>query len=177
MIKVLIVDDSKIARQALRTALERDPEILVVGEAETGDQAMKLTKKRDPDLVTMDVYLAEENGLKVTGRMMKESPRPILMVTGVNPTDPKLIYQAMEKGALDVFPKLPSPDNSAYDQQCNLLARMIKLYAAVPVLGGSRRKTTVALENFSLWQMLCWATASCRWPSTFGSWPVRTTRI
>ena len=144
MIKVLIVDDSKIARYALRKALERDPEILVIEEAETGEQAIRLANKYDPDLVTMDVYLAEENGLKVTAKMMKESPRPILVVTGISPSDPELIYQALEKGALDVFPKLPAPESEDYEKMCGMLIRRIKLYSSVPVLHSSRKQSNQA---------------------------------
>ncbi|MCP4679110.1 MAG: chemotaxis protein CheB [Deltaproteobacteria bacterium] len=139
MIKVVIVDDSMTARLALRRALEKDPAVLIVGEAATGSQAMKMIRKVEPDLVTMDVFLEEENGLDVAAWIMAEFPRPIIVVTGVNPSDPRLLYKALEKGALEVFPKLPSPTNRRYEEQRSKLVRLVKNLSSVPVLHRSRR--------------------------------------
>ncbi|MBN2384629.1 chemotaxis protein CheB [bacterium] len=138
MIKVLIVDDSPTARSALRLALEKDHEILVIGEAKDGQEMMQLVHKTDPDIITMDVYLKHENGLDLTAQIMKETPRPIVIITGINPDDPQLSYKALERGALDVFAKLPSPKADDYEQQSQKLRRMIKILAAVPVLHQKR---------------------------------------
>ena len=56
MIKVLIVDDSRTARAALRAILEKDSEILVVGEAANGTEALQLIHRYDPHFVTMDIF-------------------------------------------------------------------------------------------------------------------------
>ncbi len=141
MIKVLIVDDTRTARAALRSILERDPEIIVVGEASNGAQTMKLIHKYDPDFVTMDIYLEHENGLDLTKTIMVEAPRPILVITGVNPKDPRLIYRAMENGALDVFPKPPGPDHTDHAPQTAQLIRLVKTLSKVPVLHQRRKRS------------------------------------
>ncbi len=139
MIKVAIVDDSKTARLALRRALELDSGILVVGEAATGLEAMKVIQRYNPDLVTMDVYLEEENGLDVAAWIMAELPRPVVVVTGINPSDPRLIYKALARGVLEVFPKLPAPTKRSYEPQRAELVRLVKNLATVPVLHRSKK--------------------------------------
>lgn len=138
MIKVVIVDDSQTARLVLRKTLETDPEILVVGEAATGREAMQLIGRYNPDIVAIDVYLKEENGLDLAELIMADSPRPIVAITGINPSDPQLIYRALEKGVLEVFPKLPFESHRDYPSQRDTLLKMLKLLAKIPVVHRAR---------------------------------------
>lgn len=141
MIKVALVDDSNTALLALRQTLERDPEILVVGEARNGSEAMRLIKRCDPDLVTMDVFLARENGLDVAAQIMSESPRPIIVVTGINPSDPRLIYQAMQRGVLEVFPKLKAASDPLYESHQKQFINLVKNLSQVPVVHQRNRRS------------------------------------
>jgi two-component system chemotaxis response regulator CheB len=145
VIKVVIVDDLKTVRYALRRALESDSQVLVVAEAATGAEALRMIDKFNPDLVTMDIHLEKENGLDVTSTIMSRCPRPILVVTGVNPTDPGQIYKAIGRGALDVFPKLPAPGSPEYDGQRRAFLRLVKTLSSVPVL--TRRTPNHAIAN------------------------------
>ncbi|MCK5688826.1 response regulator, partial [Myxococcota bacterium] len=145
MIKVLIVDDSKTARFGLRQAIEKDPELLVIAEAATGEEAIRLATKLDPDIVTMDVHLESENGLDITADLMATSPRPILIVTAVNPNDPNLAYQAMARGAVEVFPKLPGPRTSDYPAKVQKLNRLLKTLSKLP-----RKKRLRLLERVDI---------------------------
>ena len=90
----------------------------------------------------MDIYLERENGLNLTKKIMTQAPRPILVVTGVNPHDPDLAYRAIENGALDVFPKPPGPLHADYQRQSEQLIRLVKTLSKVPVLHQRRKKTT-----------------------------------
>ena len=145
MIKVLIVDDSRTARAALRAILERDSEIFVVGEATNGAEALKMIRQYDPHFITMDIYLERENGLDITRAIMAKAPRPILVITGVSPHDPELGYKAIERGALDVFPKPPGPGHAEYEAQSAKLIRLVKTLSKVPVLH-QRRHSTVTVH-------------------------------
>lgn len=139
MISVLIVDDSATARVALRQAIESDPQLQVIGEAATGDEALRLVKRRNPDIVTMDVFLHHENGLDVAGAIMAQLPRPILVVTSGDVTDPTLAFRAIEVGALEICRKLPSPRSPDYPQLRDKLIRLVKTLAKVPVVSRHRR--------------------------------------
>lgn len=138
MIKVLIVDDSPSARLALRKAIERDHELLVVGEAATGAQSLELCGRLDPDIVTLDLFLGEENGLDVASTIMHTRPRPLVIVTGADPTTPWITYRAIERGALEVLGKLPAPNDPAYARRAQDLTRTLKCLAQVPTIHRER---------------------------------------
>jgi two-component system, chemotaxis family, protein-glutamate methylesterase/glutaminase len=144
MIRVLIVDDSKTARMALREALEREVDLYVVAEAPTGRETLRLVDRHRPDLVTMDVYLKRESGLDVTSRIMELWATPILIVTGVRSDDPELAYQAMAAGALEVVGKLPSPDKPSYEPERRHLVDLVRVLSRVPVVHRRRMAAPVA---------------------------------
>ena len=63
-ITVLLADDHKVLRQALRALLETERDIRVVGEAENGRQAVEMTKRLQPDVVLMDIAMPLLNGME-----------------------------------------------------------------------------------------------------------------
>ena len=144
MITVVIVDDSTVARAHLRRTLEADSELLVVGEATNGLEAMRLINRYDPRLITMDVFLRDENGLDITAAIMSESPRPIIVMTGVNPSDPELVYKALDRGALEVTSKLPARQSPEFAAAANRLIRLVKALSQVPVATRWTRKSRLA---------------------------------
>ncbi len=132
MIRVLVVDDSPTCRRAIRTALESDPHILVLGEAGTGREAMAAIERSDPDLVTMDLMLGDESGFDVTREIMSRWPRPILIVTAADTSNPDLLYRALANGALDVVSK-PSATEGGREAS-RAFAHLVRTLGAIPVL-------------------------------------------
>jgi two-component system chemotaxis response regulator CheB len=106
ILRVVVADDSAICRQALKDALEADPEIQVVAEARDGQEAVALVQQHRPSLVTMDLRMPKLNGLEAIEQIMRRHPTPILVVTdqprldGVDTT-----FAALSRGALDLLPK------------------------------------------------------------------------
>ncbi len=146
MIRVLVVDDSKTARLALRNALEREVDIYVVAEAPTGSEALRLVARHRPDVITMDIYLKRENGLDVTSRIMELVATPIVVVTGVRSDDPELAYQAMAAGALEVVGKLPAPDKPSYERERCHLVDLLRVLSRVPVVHRRRVVAPASVE-------------------------------
>lgn len=134
IVRVLIVDDSPTARLSLRQAFTSDPEIQVVGEASCANEAFAVIERTNPHIVTMDVYLHHENGIDLTAAIMAKTPRPILLITSLNPKDPQLVYKAIEAGALDVQAKLPAPANPSYASERGRLLQLVKTLSSVPVV-------------------------------------------
>ncbi|TKB59146.1 MAG: response regulator transcription factor [Nitrospira sp.] len=62
-ISIVIVDDHEIAREGLRTILDRYDDIAVVGEAATMKDAIAESSRLKPDVVLMDVRLSGESGV------------------------------------------------------------------------------------------------------------------
>ena len=73
-IRVLLSDDHRIVREALRSLLDKDPDIAVVGEAEDGRSVVELTRKTKPHVVVMDVVMQAVNGIEATRQIIQEMP-------------------------------------------------------------------------------------------------------
>ena len=80
-VNVLIVDDSDMTREILRSLLESDPAIRVCGVAENGKQAIDLVQKLKPNLVIMDINMPVMDGFQATEQIMAYCPTPILILS------------------------------------------------------------------------------------------------
>ncbi len=68
--KIMIVDDSKSFRKALRHILNLNDKYEIIAEAENGKQALDLLKTCTPELVLMDIEMPEMNGIEATKLML-----------------------------------------------------------------------------------------------------------
>ncbi len=73
-IRLLLVDDHSMARQALRNHIVQWPDIELVGEAADGEEAVRLTGKLSPDVVVMDIRMPRMNGIEATGLIVRAHP-------------------------------------------------------------------------------------------------------
>lgn len=73
-VKLLIAEDEKIERDALKQIFAHNPiDVQVVGEATNGLQAVDLTSKLQPDVVLMDIRMGIMDGLKATECIKKDN--------------------------------------------------------------------------------------------------------
>jgi two-component system chemotaxis response regulator CheB len=136
-IRVLIVDDSALVQEILRSILGLDSELEVVGFAGNGEKALEQTRELRPDIIVMDIDMPGMNGLAATEKIMAYCPTPILILTSMDRAE--VAFEAMSKGAVEVVEK-PELD----DEKCRELASRIKLIAGVNVvthIGGRRSGT------------------------------------
>ncbi len=102
--RVLVVDDDRSTRSALRYALELNG--FVVDEAGTGASAIDLLSRRNPDLVLLDAVMPGTDGFATCTRL-KELPQgkdiPVLMITSLD--DRHSIERAFAAGASDYITK------------------------------------------------------------------------
>lgn len=104
-INVLVVDDSAFMRKSLSLLLESDPHIKVIDTANDGLMAIEKIKKLKPDIVTLDIEMPRMDGLTALGRIMKECPTPVLMVSSLTLEGADVTLKALELGAIDFIPK------------------------------------------------------------------------
>lgn len=68
-ISVLLVEDHRMVREALRDLLVREPGMAVVGEAGDAREALELARSVKPDVVVLDISLPDVNGIEVAARL------------------------------------------------------------------------------------------------------------
>lgn len=73
-LRILLVDDHKMFRDALRALLEREAGLQVVAEASHGAEALLLTEQCKPDIVCMDIGMPDVNGIETTRQLMQAHP-------------------------------------------------------------------------------------------------------
>ncbi|GLW00726.1 response regulator [Streptomyces lavendulae] len=98
-LRVLIADDERMVRTALRVILDAEPDMEVVGEAASGAEAVGLVRSLAPDVVLMDVRMPEIDGIRATEQIlatMAEPPRIVVVTTFENDA---YVYDALRAGA------------------------------------------------------------------------------
>jgi len=103
-IKILVVDDHPMMREAMLTALNEEADMQVVGECVNGIEAIKFCEEHDPDVILMDLLMPGMNGLEAIIEIRKIDPQArILVVTSLE--DEEKVLAAIQAGALGYFPK------------------------------------------------------------------------
>lgn len=74
-IRVLVAEDYRSMRLALRGFLERRADMEIVEEAVDGQEAVQLCLRLRPDVVTMDVHMPGVNGIQATGQISRLLPQ------------------------------------------------------------------------------------------------------
>ena len=103
--KVLVVDDSAIMRSELSKIINQDPELEVVGTAINGKFGAEKVKTLDPDVVTMDINMPIMDGIESLKLIMRQSPRPVIMISTLTVEGAEETIEALSLGAYDYLPK------------------------------------------------------------------------
>jgi len=98
-IKVIIIDDERLAREELKRALSAYNDFVLVGEAENADYAKELIENQKPDLIFLDIQMPEKSGFDLL-ESLNNVPE-VLFVTAYN----QYAVQAFEVNALDYLMK------------------------------------------------------------------------
>ena len=126
-IRVLIVDDSALARRAISDALSDDSEIEVVGAASDAYGARDEILALQPDVVTLDLEMPRMDGLTFLKILQEHYPVPVVVVSSLTPSGSAKALEALAAGAIDVLPK---PDGTGnLGQLAHQLAYHVKAAA------------------------------------------------
>ncbi|MFJ4239066.1 response regulator [Streptomyces iakyrus] len=120
-IRVVLADDERMVRTALRAILSAEPDLEVVGEAATGAEAVSVVREVRPDVVLMDVRMPEMDGIRATEQILDtpaEPPRIVVVTTFENDS---YVYDALRAGAAGFL--LKRSDADALVQAVRLVAR------------------------------------------------------
>jgi two-component system chemotaxis response regulator CheB len=104
-IKVLIVDDSAVVRQALVEILKKDHGIKVIGHAMDPLFAMEKMAKEWPDVILLDVEMPRMDGITFLRKIMAEHPTPVIICSSLTAKGAETTMQALSAGAFTIFTK------------------------------------------------------------------------
>lgn len=101
LLKLIIADDEKTSREALKRALNRKFTVL---EAENGKQAFDLIVLENPDIVLLDINMPKMSGFEVLEKVCElDSPPVCIMMTAYG--SERVAVEALKKGAWDYLAK------------------------------------------------------------------------
>ena len=103
-IKILLVDDHPLLRQALRNVLEKQDDFEIVAEAGDGEEAVRLATELVPNVVIMDISMPKVNGLEATRQIKEKCPHIAILVLTVH-DDSEHVLSILDAGAAGYLTK------------------------------------------------------------------------
>jgi two-component system chemotaxis response regulator CheY len=110
--RILIVDDSPVARKMLKSCLPDDREY-EIREAGNGAEGVELYKKFSPDITFLDLTMPVMNGYKTIPEIRKINPDAMIIVLTAD-IQPKSIAEVISLGAFTLLKK-PARKESIQD--------------------------------------------------------------
>jgi len=127
-IRLLVVDDSALARKVIINSLEPYKDIEIVGTAVDPYFARDKILELSPDVITLDIEMPRMDGLTFLKLLMKHRPMPVIIMSSLTAAGSTKALEALQAGAVDVMGK---PDG-AFSAHSNgeILAEKVRTAAA-----------------------------------------------
>lgn len=103
-LKIFVVEDSKVVRLRLITALSSLPDVQIVGAAEDAGPAVVGIQEQRPHVVCLDLQLANSSGFEVLEQIRFIKPPPLVIVL-TNHASPPYRHKCLQSGAHLFFDK------------------------------------------------------------------------
>lgn len=133
-IKVLIIDDSLVFREALSKGLSKDPYIKIVGTAENPFDAVELIERFNPDVLTCDVQMPKMDGIEFIRQMMPQHPLPVIVISSLG----NAVFDALSVGAVDFVDKPSTLSNKDFNVFLEDIVIKVKTAARANVINEPR---------------------------------------
>jgi two-component system chemotaxis response regulator CheB len=129
---VLVVDDSALVRRVVSDLIAAADDFEVIGTASDGLDALAKVHALDPDIVTLDIEMPGIDGIAVLGYIMSETPRAVVMLSGVDSRGAvDMTMRALELGAVDFVRK---PAGAPGDETPVMADRLLEALRAAAVV-------------------------------------------
>lgn len=104
--RILIVDDERLASRRLEVLLARRPQYDVVGVARDGDEALEMIETTRPDVVLLDIHMPGTDGLIVSRQLSAPQAPAVIFVTAYD----QHAAEAFDAAAVDYLLKPVKPE-------------------------------------------------------------------
>ena len=130
-LKILLVDDSRVALNSLKKIIDTIAPGQTILEARNGKDALEVMKQDRPDFVCLDASMPVMDGDVTLMHIMVRSPAPVTLISGIEPSKVEEIMDFLRLGAVD-FLKKPAP-NEDWKEIEYRLSRLFKVASALKV--------------------------------------------
>jgi len=107
MLKVILIDDERLARSELKRLLQEFPDVEIIGEAANSDEAIEKIESLNPDLIFLDIQMPGKTGFDLLTQLEK-APH-VIFVTAYD----EYALKAFDVNALDYLMKPVEPKRLA----------------------------------------------------------------
>lgn len=129
MMRVLIADDERPARDELNYLLKQIEGIVVVGEAASGEEVLAQVKELNPDVLFLDIQMPDASGIDIARQLFTEKIKPVVVfVTAFD-------QYAVEAFAVNAIDYLLKPIHE--DRLTETISRLKKRLESMPSLSES----------------------------------------
>ncbi len=108
-IRLMLVDDQSLFREALRVLLALQPDFEIVAEAENGERAIALVAPLKPDVILLDLRMPVLGGVEAIPGILRASPAARIIVLTTFEEDEEVLA-AMRSGAIGYLLKACSAE-------------------------------------------------------------------
>ena len=126
-VRVLVVDDSLLARKLIIDGLNSNPNIEVIGYAINANDARNKVKQLNPDVMTLDVQMPGMTGMEFLKQFLPEHQMPVVLCSSLNIG----VFDALHAGAVD-FVRKPDGTEST-DMFIRTLGQKVQIAARAKV--------------------------------------------
>jgi len=142
VIRVLLVDDSAVARGMVARALQGNASFSVVGSISNGQMAVDFVSRNPVDVIVLDLEMPVMDGLTAIPKLLEKAPHAkIIVVSALTTSGADVSLKCLRAGALDVIAK---PSSVAGGSAATFAQDLIERISA---LGQTHRPRTATLGS------------------------------